>query len=280
MEYYISEKMLQMFEQTMRKDEKSDATVKKYMRDLAAFRQYVGSRQPVTKEVVIAYKQYLTERYAVTSVNSILAALNSFFKAQGWYDCVVKSLKVQRESFRRSDRELTREEYYRLITAAGEQGNTRLSLIMQTICSTGIRVSELKFITVEALYTRRAIVSLKGKTRAVLLPTELCRMLWNYAREHKIENGCIFVSRNGNPLDRSNIFHDMKALCEAAGVNRQKVFPHNLRHLFAVTYYDIEKDITHLADILGHSSIDTTRIYTLVNGDEQVRQIDRLQLVI
>lgn len=280
MEHYISDEMLQQFEKMMRNDEKSDATVRKYMHDLKAFQQYDGKKQPVTKQVVIVYKQYLMEHYAVSSVNSILAALNGFFKEYGWYDCMTRSLRVQRNSFRRSDKELTKEGYYRLVKMAEKRGNTRLSLIMQTICSTGIRVSELEFITVEALYSGRAIVSLKGKTRAVLLPAELCRKLLKYVRAHNIVNGCVFVSRNGNPLDRSNIFHDMKALCETAGVSPQKVFPHNLRHLFAVTYYEEEKDIAHLADILGHSSIDTTRIYTLVNGKEQEKQIDRLQLVI
>ncbi|EET61719.1 site-specific recombinase, phage integrase family [Marvinbryantia formatexigens DSM 14469] len=280
MEHVITEERLRMFEQSMRRDEKSDATVRKYLHDLLAFREYTGGGCPVTKEVVIAYKQYLMGRYAVASVNSMLAALNCFFKEYGWYDCVVKSLKVQRKSFRRSDRELTREEYYRLISTAWEKGNVRLSLIMQTICSTGIRVSELEFITVEALRSRRATVSLKGKTRVVLLPAELCRILRKYVKEHNISEGCIFVSRSGKPLDRSNIFHDMKALCETAGVNPEKVFPHNLRHLFAITYYDVEKDISHLADILGHASIDTTRIYTMVNGEEQAKQIDNLKLVI
>ena len=280
MVYYMKQEMIGQFEMTLLKDEKSPATIQKYLRDVRAFLADLNEEGVVTKEAVIAYKQKLQDRYAVSSVNSMLASLNCFFKVMGWYDCVVKALKIQREAFRSGNRELTKEEYYRLLDAAKRKGNGRLCLVMQTICSTGIRVSELRFITVEALSTRRAVVSLKGKTRAVLIPTELCRALRCYVKERGISGGSIFVTRSGRPLDRSNILHDMKALCSEANIDRQKVFPHNLRHLFAVTYYQIEKDLTHLADLLGHSSVNTTRIYTLSSGEEQARQIDLLGLVV
>ena len=198
----------------------------------------------------------------------------------GWYDCIVRSVKVQKQAFRAEECELTKEEYYRLLHAAREKGNMRLYYIMQTICSTGIRVSELEFITVESLESGRARVHLKGKTRTVILTEKLCRELRGYAKERCVRSGSVFVTRSGRPVDRTNILHDMKALCVSAGVSREKVFPHNLRHLFACTYYQVEKDLSHLADLLGHSSINTTRIYTLVSSEKQARQIEFLGLVI
>ena len=193
---------------------------------------------------------------------------------------MVKLLKIQKVSFRSREKELSREEYLRLLFAAGEKKDQRLYYLMQTICATGIRVSELRFITAEAVKEGRAKVTLKGKVRTVLLPAPLCRVLKKYMKERNIQKGSLFVTRRGRPLDRSNIWHEMKALCEKAGVSREKVFPHNLRHLFACTYYKKEKDLSHLADLLGHSSIDTTRIYTMVSGEEQSRRIAALGLVV
>ena len=209
----------------------------------------------------------------------MLAAANSFLKSRGWYECTVKSVRVQREAFRCREKELSLKEYYRLLEAAGEKKGKRLYYVMQALCSTGIRVSELPFITVEAVKRKRARVHLKGKSRWVLLPTKLCAQLKAYAARRGIREGSIFVTGSGKPLDRSNILHEMKAVSGKAKVERGKVFPHNLRHLFACTYYDREKDLTHLADLLGHSSVNTTRIYTRVSGEEQVKQIDGLGLV-
>ncbi len=280
MEHIINQKLLEEFREKMQKEERSGATIEKYLRDIRTFVSFTGEEAAVNKEMVIAYKQYLLEKYAPASVNSMLAAVNNFLKENGWYDCVVKAIKIQKEAFRNGKKELNREEYYRLLQAAKRKENSRLYMLMQTICSTGIRVSELAYITVESLYTRRATVSLKGKTRTVILPAQLCRELKIYIKERNIKSGSIFVTRNGNPMNRSNIWQEMKDLCESAGVDREKVFPHNLRHLFACTYYSIEKDITHLADILGHSNINTTRVYTLVSGEEQEKQIGMLGLVV
>ena len=275
----ITPALITAFRNAMIHDEKSPATIKKYSRDVEAFMIFAGDSE-LTKETVIAYKQQLLERYAPASVNSMLAALNRFFKEIGRYDCVVKALKIQRQAFRGKDRELTRAEYYRLLEAAKQKNDIKLYMLMQTICATGIRVSELRFITVEALRRGRATVSLKGKTRQVLIPKALARELTQYAKECGVHCGSIFVTRSGKPLDRSNILHRMKDLCEAARVAREKVFPHNLRHLFACLYYKVEKDLSRLADLLGHSSLNTTRIYTSLSGAEQQRQIDRLGLVL
>ena len=271
--------MLEQFRTNLINEEKSAATREKYMRDVKAFFRYL-EKEEVNKEQVIGYKQYLQEHYMVTSANSMIAAINRFFKYMGWYDCVVKALRVQKEAFRSLDRELSKQEYYRLLDTAKRRGNHRLHFLMQTICSTGIRISELKYITVDAIDSGKARVALKGKTRTVLLPARLCKVLRRYAKEQRIRTGSIFITRNGNPVDRSNVLHEMKALCAEARVDCGKVFPHNLRHLFACTYYRMEKDLSHLADLLGHSSIDTTRIYTQLSGREQIQQIELLGLVV
>ncbi len=272
--------MLLKFKKNMKTEEKSQATIEKYLRDTKQFLEELGEGSEITKDRVIAYKESLTERYAVTSANSKVAAVNCFLRTAGCEGCSVKSFKVQKNVFRTKERELTKEEYIRLVKTAQRHGKRQLGMLIQTICATGIRISELPYVTVEALYTRRAVVSLKGKTRIVLLPAELCRELTAYVRAENIRSGSIFVTRNGKPLDRSNIFHSMKKLCEDAEVDRDKVFPHNLRHLFAVTYYKAEKDVCHLADILGHSSINTTRIYTIISCEEQEQQINGLGLLI
>lgn len=279
MERYLSKEGIAFYRCKLIEDERSAATVKKYMRDLACFAAFVG-QEPVTKETAIRYKQHLAENYKPASVNSMLAAVNGFFKTMGWLDCLVKPLKIQRQTFRDRARELTREEYFHLLEEARARGRNRLYLLMQTICATGIRVSELPFITVEAVRQGSATVSLKGKTRKVLIPSALRRALRRYARGNGIRKGSIFVTRGGGPVDRSNILHDMKELCKGAGVDPRKVFPHNLRHLFACQYYKVVKDLSRLADILGHSNVNTTRIYTSVSGEEQARQLERLGLVL
>ena len=279
-EHLMGEMQLDEFRRQLTEEERSRRTVEKYLRDVRAFLRYLKGGEnglsAVEKTVVIRYKEQLLERYKATSVNSMLAALNHFFKDQGWYDCTVRLVRIQRESFRRQERELTREEYFRLVEAAEKKGNRRLSLVMQTLCSTGIRISELPFITVEAVNRGRAVVWLKGKTRTVLLPELLCRMLQVYAERAGIREGSIFVTKSDRPVDRSNVLHEMKNLAEDAGVEKERIFPHNLRHLFAYTYYKTEKDIVHLADLLGHSSINTTRIYTMTSGREQAEQIGQL----
>lgn len=279
MEHTQDKTIMERFEENLRAEEKSEATIGKYMRDAKAFAAFLGDA-PVTKDAVIRYKRHLAESYAMASVNSMLAAVNSFLRFMERADCVVRTFKVQKSVFRARELELTKAEYVRLVEAARRRGNLRLSLLMQTICATGIRISELSFVTVESLHSRRAAVSLKGKTRTVILPLELCRELKRYVRCAGIQSGSIFVTRGGRPMDRSNILHAMKALCQEAGVDERKVFPHNLRHLFAVTYYNVEKDICHLADLLGHSNINTTRIYTLMSCEMQEQRLDGLGLVI
>lgn len=278
MTHTLNDELIRHLEQAMRDEEKSKATISKYCHDVKAFIHHVGEGTKITKNLVISYKCYLGEQYEITSANSMLAAVNYFLRFMGWEDCIVKSFKIQKEAFRTRERELTREEYERLLRTARQNGDERLYLIMQTICATGIRISELPFITVSAVHSRRARVSLKGKTRTVLLPQELCSKLKAYIRQKKLTSGSVFVTRSGKPMDRSNILHAMKKLCEKAKVAATKVFPHNLRHLFAVTFYKVERDICHLADLLGHSNINTTRIYTLISCEEQERQLNRLCL--
>ncbi len=280
MSHILQASMLQEFQIQLEEEEKSKETISKYLRDVQVFIQHIGIGNSVTKENAIQYKQILMERYAPSSVNSMLAAVNRFFREQGWYDCMVKSLKIQRDAFRSKDRELSKEEYLRLLEAAGKKGNKRLYLLMETLGSTGIRIGELKFITVEAIQSGCATVTLKRKTRRVMLPDRLRKNLSVYVKEQGIKSGSVFVTRTGKVMDRSNILHEMKALSRLAGVARDKVFPHNLRHLFACTFYRIEKDLSRLADLLGHSNINTTRIYTCISGEEHVRQMERLGLTI
>lgn len=257
----MNQELTAMFEQRLREDEKSEATVAKYVQDVRHFIRYAGKERLFVKEQVIAYKNYLAGHYKAASANSMLAAVNRFLAVNGHAECTVRYFKVQKEAFREQGRDLSREEYLRLLEAARESGKQRLFLLMQTIGATGIRIGELPFITVESLPVRHARVSLKGKSRMVLLPRKLCRELAAYACERGITQGSIFVTRSGRPLDRSNVLHEMKALCEAAGVSREKVYPHNLRHLFALTYYNAERDICHLADLLGHSNMRFCSLY-------------------
>ena len=274
----ITQKLIEEFKKFLISEEKSKATIEKYIRDIRTFSEWLCGMN-VDKSVVLEYKAYLVENYKPASVNSVLSSLNSFFVYSEWYDCKVKALKIQKQIFASKDKELTKAEYERLLDAAKAQKNERLYLLMQTICSTGIRVYELRFITVAAVNTGIANINCKGKLRQVFLPKVLCKVLARYIKEQKITSGSVFVSRTGKPLDRSNIWSDMKKLCESAGVSKDKVFPHNLRHLFARTYYSLQKDIVRLADILGHSSVNTTRIYTMENGEVHRRQLERLGLL-
>ena len=264
----------------LKSEEKSENTIEKYIRDVRAFTTYMGNAE-ITKEAVIAYKnKLLSEGYAVRSINSMVASINSLFAFLGWQNLKVKSLKLQQQIYCSEEKELTKAEYMRLVNTAKQKGNERLNLLIQTICGTGIRVSELQYITVEAVTCGEAVVSLKGKTRSVFIVRELQKKLLRYAAEQKITSGAIFITRTGKPMSRTNIWREMKSLCEQAGVNPQKVFPHNLRHLFARTFYGIEKDIPKLADILGHSSINTTRIYIITTGNEHRQRMENMQLII
>lgn len=260
-------------------DEKSRSTREQYERNIRAFLNYAEGKQ-LTKELVIAYKDALQIRYRPSTVNVILAALNGFFEYLGHDELKVKQLKIQRAPYCSERKELTREEYLRLVQAAGRQGDERIAVILQTLCSTGIRVSELRHITAEAVEQGEAVIRLKGKVRVILISGKLKKLLRNYIKRHRISSGSVFVSRSGNPLDRSNIWKMMKALCKEAGVRPEKVYPHNLRHLFARAFYRIEKDIAKLADILGHSSINTTRIYIVSTGTEHQRHMEALNFVI
>ena len=268
---------MEKFKAYLIQEEKSDLTVEKYVRDVGYFLNWMAERE-LSKQTALEYKAALAERYAVASVNSILSSLNCYFGYLGRHDCRVKSIKQQRQMFLEEKKELSQGEYARLIQAA--RGKPRLCLLMQTICATGIRVSEHRFITVEAARTGYASVRMKGKSRVVFLPKKLCAALLRYARERGIKEGSVFVTASGRPLNRCNIWLEMKKLCTTAGVSREKVFPHNLRHLFARIYYAMEHDIVRLADLLGHSSIDTTRIYTMESGKTHRQQIDRMGLVV
>lgn len=280
MERTLTQNKISNFYTWLKSEEKSENTVEKYIRDVTAFMVYIGG-SVITKETVIAYKSKLIdENYAVRSINSMLASLNSLFAFLGWLDLKVKSIKLQRQIYCPEEKELTKAEYIRLVNTAKQKGNERLNLLIQTICGTGIRVSELQYITVEAVKCGEATVTLKGKTRTVFIVKELKQKLLRYAAEQKITSGAIFITRSGKPMSRTNIWREMKSLCEQAGVNPQKVFPHNLRHLFARTFYGIEKDIAKLADILGHSSINTTRIYIITTGDEHRQRMENMRLII
>ena len=274
----LTEERLAAFYAHLVHEEKSTASVEKYLRDARAFFAFVGT-DALNKERVMAYKTHLIERgYAVRSVNSMLVSVNSLLSFLGCPQCRVKAIRQQRETYCAEEKELTKSEYLRLLDAAKKK--PQLRLVMETICGTGIRVSELRYFTVEAVTCGEVSVNCKAKTRRILLPGKLRGMLLDYAKKNGIRTGAIFITRSGKPLNRSNIWTQMKRLCAAAGVKESKVFPHNLRKLFARTFYGIEKDIAKLADILGHSSIDTTRIYIMSTGTEHRRKIERLGLVV
>jgi len=275
----ITKEQLTAFEHYLRSEERESATIEKYLRDVRSFAAWTGGRG-VTKELAIAWKEYLrTGGYAPATVNSMLVAVNRFFRFRGWEELCVKTLRIQRQVFRNRERELTKGDYARLVETAQGLGKERLALLMETICATGIRVSEVKYITVEAAQAGRAEISLKGKIRTILLPGKLCRKLLKYAKKKKTVSGEIFLTRNGKGLSRRQIWAEMKSICEQAGVEPSKVFPHNLRHLFAVTFYRACRDVVQLADVLGHSSVETTRIYLVSTGVEHLQRMERLRLV-
>ena len=276
----LTEKDIADFRDYLLRDEKSALTMEKYIRDTKVFLLYAGDGI-VSKETVISYKNKLiSENYAVRSINSMLASINGLLHFLGWDDCKVKSMRYQHQAFCPEEKELTKDEYVRLVSAAKESGNKRTELILQTICSTGIRVSELCYITVEAVKRGEATVNCKGKTRRIFIVRNLQKKLLVYAKERGIKSGAVFVTRNGLPVNRTNIWREMKNLCEKAGVSASKVFPHNLRHLFARIFYNLQKDIAKLADILGHSSIDTTRIYIASTGYEHRRRMEKMNLIL
>lgn len=275
----ISSELCDRFAQYLLEQERAQATISKYLHDLTVLTSFLAGRE-ISKGLLLEWKEYLIEAYARASVNTMLAAVNRFLAFCGLGELRLRPLKIQKALFLPENKELTKAEYIRLIKAAERQENERLSLVLQTICATGIRVSELCYITAEAVQTGRAEVNNKGKRRYVFLPDKLRRLLRTYLQKQKITAGAAFVSRNGKPLNRSNIWRDMKKLCESAGVEPTKVFPHNLRHLFARTFYSMEKDLSRLADILGHSSVNTARIYTAESGVTHSRILGRLNLVI
>lgn len=278
-ERVITEELIADYRMYLKDEEKSDATVEKYIRDLRRFAEF-SKKSPIAKALSLAYKAALEKEYAVTSANSMLASLNAFFRFMNWNDCCIRQFKVQKKTYCPEEKELTKAEYIRLIETARKKGNERLSLTLQTICGTGIRVSELQYITVEAVIKGEATVSCKNKTRTVFIVRELQKKLLRYLRSRSILSGCVFVTRSGKPLNRCHIWREMKALCKQAGVSPGKVFPHNLRHLFARTFYKLEKDIAKLADLLGHSNINTTRIYIISTGTEHQRRMECMKLIV
>ena len=276
----ITEKDILNFESFLKSEEREKATIEKYLREVRSFGEWMGERT-VTKEAVIEWKEYLQKKgNAPSTVNAKLSALNGFFTYMGWEQCRVKFLRIQRQMFRTQSKELTREEYERLLDAARSEGKERLALLMETICATGIRVSELAYITAEAVQQSRAEIELKGKIRVILIPKKLCQKLLKYMKEQEITSGEIFLTKGGKGLSRRQIWREMKELCKKTDVESSKVFPHNLRHLFATSFYKICKDIVKLADVLGHSSVETTRIYLLTAGEEHARQLEMMKLVI
>lgn len=273
----ITKHLISLYKTHLLEEEKASATIEKYIRDVTTFCIWL-KKQKLDKTVILNYKRHISQSFAPASVNSMISSINSFFTFNGWLDLKVKTLKIQRQIFLNKNKELTKNEYESLLNVAKSK-NKKLYLLMQTICSSGIRVSELCHITVEAAKQQQALIKCKGKMRIVILPHTLCKALLQYAKNQNIPSGCIFVTKSGAPLDRSNIWKMMKALCKIAKVEKSKVFPHNLRHLFARTFYNIQKDIVRLADILGHSSIDTTRIYTMESGEIHREQIQNLGLI-
>ena len=270
---------LKELESRMRLEEKSEATIEKYMRDIKRFLQFAGDK-PIDKELVIEYKKRVGENYAVASANSMIAAVNYYLKYKDKVQCCVKQFRVQRQVFCSENKFLTKSEYIRLVRTAEKKGDSRLALILQTICATGIRVGELEFITVEAVTSGQAVVTCKSKTRTIFIPAKLRRKLLKYSRSCGLTSGAVFITKTGKAINRCNIWRQMKALCRSAEVPEKKVFPHNLRHLFARMFYNLEKDISKLADILGHASLNTTRIYIMETGDEHKRKMERMKLIL
>lgn len=277
--YQLTEQQIKEYGLYLCDQERSSGTIEKYIRDIMNFIRWIGHRD-VSKELSRKWKAHLMEKgYAPVTINAMLSAVNGLFKFLGWEECCIKFLKIQRKVFRDSRRELNRNEYERLLSSARAKGKERLALLMETICATGIRVSEVKYITVEAVKRGKAEIMLKGKIRVILLPPKLCRKLEKFAKREKITSGIIFHTRSGKEISRRQIWAELKSLCKYAKVEPSKVFPHNLRHLFARVFYKACRDIVKLADVLGHSSIETTRIYLIASGTEHQRQLERLGLI-
>ena len=276
---FITKQTMDRFYEYLIEEERSSGTIEKYIRDVRLLQSWLRSA-PVTKENASRWKQELLQSgRAPSTVNSMLAAANTYFRFMGWDELKLKSIRLQRRFFRENERELTKAEYQLLMETAKKRGDERLALLMETICATGIRVSEVPYITTDAIQKGRARISMKGKLRTILIPAQLCRKLRKYATKHRIGRGEIFLTKNGTRLERKQIWAQMKALCKYAGIERNKVFPHNLRHLFARCFYRISHDISSLADVLGHSSIETTRIYLISTESEHIKKIAHLGLV-
>ena len=277
----ITDELIENYIVYLRKEEKSSATMEKYARDLQKLQSYMAGRN-ITKELMIAYKKYLLEEqeYKITSINSFLVAANQFLEYQKWHDAKVKTYKTQKEAFCSDNQYLTREEYVRLVNTARKQKKIRLSFILQVLCATGMRISELSALKVKSVKNGIIVIHNKGKVRKILLPEELQKQLRYYIAKENIKEGVVFRTANGNPVNRSNIWKEMKVLCEKANVNAEKVFPHNLRHLFAQCFYQLKKDIAMLADLMGHSSIETTRLYIRTTSREHRKQLEQMGLVL
>lgn len=277
----ITKELLENYKIYLYEQEKSKATIQKYMCDIGKLVEFVGERQ-LNKLLVIEYKDYLRneKEYKTTSINSFLVAVNRFFEFAGWYELRVKTFKVQKETFMPESRELSKEEYKKLVRTAMQQKKSKIGMIVQTICVTGIRVGELSAITVSAVKKGIATIYNKGKERQILIPRDLQVRLLQYIRKQKIRGGLVFRTSKGNEVDRTWVWREMKKLCEKAGVDKEKVFLHNLRHLFARTFYTLYKDIAKLADVLGHSSIETTRIYLKESYTEHQKQLEQLDLLV
>lgn len=275
----LSLEIIKKYKQYLIEEERSQATIMKYMRDIHVFYDFLEDKT-INKEIVVAFKQSLEDKYKTSSSNSMLVAVNGILEYMGLSVCKVKLHKVQKKLFNEEKAELTKAEYIRLVDTANAKKDQQLAMLMQTICATGIRISELKYITVEVLKNKTAIVRNKGKEREIIFPKKMRKALLEYCKQQHITSGCVFVTKHGNPLDRSNVWVKMKKLCDEAGVDRDKVFPHNLRHLFAYTFYKLEKDLVRLADILGHSSIETTRIYTKTSIKKCQVILEKMNLVV
>ncbi len=272
------EKTIKDYTKHLWEEERSETTIKKYEHDIRRMLEFIKDEK-LSKTVILKYKAYLEENYKPASVNSMIAAANSFLEFIGHSECKIKPLKIQRAMFIESEREINKNEYIKLLETAKQQKNTRLMLIIETLASTGIRISELKFITVEAVNTGKSEINCKGKHRTVLLTPKLCKVLKDYIKSQNIKSGSVFISKKGNPVDNSNIRKEMKKLAELANVEKEKVYPHNFRHFFARIFYSNEKDLVRLADVLGHSSINTTRIYTAESGAVHLQQLKKMNLV-
>lgn len=279
MSHYLTQKSIADFENDLKENERSNLTVSKYIHDIESFKTFLDGRE-ITKLLVLEYKTTLANKYAKSSANPMLAAINSYFHFMGWYEYVVKRFSIQRKVYCDESKELARNDYIKLLNSAKEKGKDRLYLILQTICGTGIRVSELRFFTVESIRSGKVVITCKSKTRTIFLLPKLKEMLLRYAKSKKITSGAIFITKSGKSIDRSNIWREMKSICSSAGVLAMKVFPHNLRHLFARAFYKVEKDLAKLADVLGHSSIETTRLYIISTGAEHRRQMENMRLII